>query len=192
MFQETVKGEVVAEWEEMQAWRKNQAGAKVDFEQTVMRLRALKYARQVTRPFLEALKTEQLAQVQAILCLASVPDQYRRGRPFDVKVLIVVDRDLAQFEKALEIARARAARPPLTQYGIRSELHIASYSDLTCQTELVEKTLYLYPKYRPRQYTASGSLEYWLEGGHLKELTEDCKVPMLANVAVDVAWVLQK
>lgn len=192
MFQETVKDEVIAEWEEMQAWRKGQADARVDFEQTVMRLRALKYARQVTRPFLEALKTEQLAQVQAILCLASVPDQYRRGRPFDVKVLIVVDRDLAEFKAALQTARARAARPPLTQYGIRSELQLAHYSHLKRQPELVENTWHLYPKYNPRKYIATGSLRHWFEQGRLKELAADLKVPMLANVAVDVAWVLQK
>ena len=190
MFEETVKDEVAAEWEEMRAWRKSLADAKVDFEQTVMKLRALKYARQVARPFLEALKPEQQAQVQAILCVASISNEYQRGRPFDVKVLIVVDRDLPEFETALETAKARAARPPLTQYGIRSDIQIATYSDLKRQAELVDHTLYMYPKYKPRKYTASGSLQNWFEEGRLKELAEDLKVPMLANVAVDVAWVL--
>ncbi len=193
MFEETVKDEVAAEWEEMKAWRESQTGAKADFEQTIMRLRALKYARQVTRPFLEALKTEQQAQVRAILCIASIPNEYQRGRPFDVEVLIVVERRLAEFETALEKSRARAARPPLTQYGIRSDIQIATCSDLEQPAEFIDHhTLYLYPKYKPRKYTASGSLQDWLEEGRLKELAEDRKVPMLANIAVDVAWVLDE
>ena len=192
MFEETVRDEVAAEWEEMKAWRKSQTGAKVDFEQTIMKLRSLKYARQVTRPFLEALKPEQQAQVQAVLCIASVPNEYQRGHPFDVEVLIVVDRSLPEFETALEKARARAARPPLTQYGIRSDIQIATCSDLKQQAEFIDHMLYLYPKYKPRKYTASGSLQDWFEEGRLKELAEDLKVPMLANIAVDVAWVLDK
>jgi len=192
MFEETVKSEVAAEWREMKAWRESQADAKVDFEQTVMRLRALKYARQVTRPFLEMLDAEQQAQVRAILCIASIPNEYERGSLFDVKVLIVVDQRLPEFETALRTAKARAARPPLTQYGIRSDIQIATYSDLKRQAELVDHTLYMYPQYKPRKHTASGSLQNWFEGERLKELTEDGKVPMLANVAVDVAWVLDK
>lgn len=192
MFEETVKDEVAAEWEEMKAWRKGQTGAKVDFEQTIMKLRALKYTRQVTRPFLESLKPEQRARVQAILCIASIPNEYQRGRPFDVKVLIVVDRDPPEFEASLETAKDRAARPPLTQYGIRSDIQIATYPDLKHQAELIDHTLYLYPKYEPHKYTTSGSLKNWFEERRLKELAEDLKVPMLANVAVDVAWVLEK
>jgi len=192
MFEETVKDEVAAEWEEMKAWRKSQAGAKVDFEQTIMKLRALKYTRQATRPFLEEIGTEQQAQVRAILCIASVPSAYERGRPFKVNILIVVDRDLPEFETALEAAKSRAARPPLTQYGISSDVQIATYSDLKRQVELVGCTFYLYPIYKPRKYTANGSLQSWFEEGRLEELAEDLKVPMLANVAVDVAWALEK
>ena len=192
MFEETVKDEVAAEWEEMKAWRRSQAGVKVDFEQMIMKLRSLKYVRQVTRPFLEALKPEQQAQVRVILCIASIPNEYQRGRPFDVKILIVVDRDLPEFKIALETARNRATRPPLTQYGIRSDIEISTYLDLEQQSDLPNQAFYLYPKYKPRSYTASGPLQNWFEKGRLEKLAEDGKVPMLANIAVDVAWVLDK
>lgn len=68
---------------------------------------------------------------------------------------------------------------------------LATYSGLKRQTELVGCTFYLYPRYKPRKYTASGSLQSWFEEGRLEELAEDLKVPMLANIAVDVAWVLE-
>jgi DNA modification methylase len=192
MFQEAVKDEVTAEWEEMKAWRKRQADAKVDFEETIMKLRALKYARQVTRPFLEALKPEQQAQVRAVLCIASIPNEYQRGRPFDVKVLIVVDQRLPEFEAALRTARARAAQPPLTQYGIRSDIQIATYLDLEQRPDLLNQTLYLYPKYKPRSYTVSDLMRNWFENGRLETQAERPKIPMLANIAVDVAWVLDQ
>jgi len=192
MFEETVKDEVVADWEEIKVWRKSQEAARTDFAQTILKLRALKYARQVTRPFLGTITTEQRALIQAVLCLASIPEEYQRGRPFDVKVLVVVDQKLPEYETALEATRSRAARPPLTQYGIRSDILVTTYSDLQRQTELFDSTFFLYPKYKPRKYTASSSLRGWFEEGLLERLAEDQKVPMLANVAVDVAWVLEE
>jgi len=179
MFEETVKDEIAAEWKEMKAWRKSQADAKVDFEQTIMKLRALKYMRQVTRPFLEALKPEQQAQVRAVLCIASIPNEYQRGRPFDVKVLIVVEQRLPEFDAALRTAKARAARPPLTQYGIRSDIQITTYLDLERRPDLLNQMLYLYPKYKPRSYTASDSLRNWFEDGCLETQAEGSKIPML-------------
>ena len=192
MFEETVRDEVAAEWKAMKSWRENQTLAQSDFERTVMRLRALKYSRQVSRPFLEALDTRHRAGLRAILCVASIPEEHHRGRPFDVEVLIVVNQVLPAFETALEKARARAARPPLTQYGIRSDIRIVTYADLRRYAEIVGQKMYLYPKYKPRKYTASGYLEDWFEGARLTELADDSKVPMLANIAVDVEWVLDE
>ena len=188
-FEQAVKDEVNADWKEMLTWRKTLQNAQIDFEQTIMQLRALKYTRQVTRPFKETLAPEQ---IQAILCIAAIPDKYQRGRPFDVKVFIVADQSLPKFEEALTLARNRSARPPLTQYGIRSEIQLCNYSDLKRYPGILDHTLYLYPKYKPRSYIGSSSVESWFEEGKLKKLSEVGKIPMLANVAVDVAWVLKK
>jgi DNA modification methylase len=189
MFREVVRDQVAAEWEEIKQWRESQIDAKLDFEQTVMKLRALKYARQVTRPFLESIELKLRSAVRAIVCIASVPAEYERGHPFDVKILVTVNRRLAELEGDLDKARTRAARPPLTQYGIRPHLQLVTYAQLAEQIE-ADQVLYLYPKYKPRKYTASGSLTTWFEEGQLEELAEASKVPMLANVPVDVAWVL--
>ena len=71
-FEETVKNEVATEWREMEAWRRSQADARIDFEQTNLKLRALKYTRQVTRPFLAALKGTRESEVRAIVCMAAI------------------------------------------------------------------------------------------------------------------------
>lgn len=190
MFEEPVKEEVAAEWEEMKAWRKSQESAKADFEETILKLRALKYARQVTRPFLTALDTEQRGQIRAVLCIALIPDPHQERQPFDVKVVVVVDRPIPEHETALQASKARAARPPLTQYGIRSEIEVATYQELRRRGELPDRMLYLYPTYKPRKHTACGSPRDWFEEGRLTEEAGTVKVPMLSNVAVDVAWVL--
>jgi hypothetical protein len=192
MFEETVKNEVADEWEEMQVWRKSQVDARVNFEQTIMKLRALKYTRQVTKPFLEALKTERQAQVRAVLCIASIPNEYQRGRPLDVRVQIVVDEHHPEFEAALTVAKARAAQPPLTQYEIYSDMEVVTSLDFGQQTDFLDQTFYFYPKYKPRSYTASDSLRNWLVDRRVDALAEESKTPMLANVAVDAAWVLEK
>ena len=189
-FEAAVKDEVTAEWVEIEAWREKQEHARADFERTIMSLRALKYARQVTRPFLAAITTDQRDQVLAILCLASVPEEFLLGRPFDVDIAVVVDESLPEFEFALEAARSRSSQPPLTQYGIRSSIRTANYADLQSLPDLASCALFLYPKYKPRQYVASGLLKEWFEEGLLHRLAEDQKVPMLSNVAVDVAWAL--
>jgi len=191
MFETTVKNEVATEWEEMKAWRQSQTNSQADFEQTIMKLRALKYARQVTRPFVEALGARQRTQVQAILCMASVPNKYERKHPFDVKILMVVNQHLPKFEAALQAARARATQPPLSQYEIHSDIQVVTYQDLKKQPKLLRQRFYFYPKHKPRSYSASGSLLHWFENGNLEALAEQPKIPMLANIAVDVAWALE-
>lgn len=191
MFEEVVKEEVASDWAEMKAWRETQTDARLDFEQTVMKLRALKYTRQVTRPFREDLKPEQEALIRAIFCIASIPDEYQRGRPFDVQVMVVVGDNIPEFEAALEATKNRSTRPPLTQYGIQSDIEVNTYSDFVREADLAGEVLYLYPEYKPRKYAASGPLESWFEQGRLERLSKPGKVPMLANIAVDVEWVLE-
>lgn len=192
MFEETVKKEVATDWENMRAWRKSQADAKDGFEQTIMKLRALKYTRQVTRPFSEVLKLEQQDQIRAILCIASIPNEYQRGCPFEVKILIMVDQLLPELQEAFETVKIRASQPPLTQYEIYPDIEITTYSDLKCHAGFINRKLYMYPNYRPHKYIANGSLQKWFEGKKMKELSKHQKIPMLANFAVDVAWVLEK
>lgn len=190
MFREVVKREVSAEWEELRSWRESQEAAVCDFEQTVMRLRALKYARQVTKPLVEARCGDSGHLVRAILCIASIPKEHESGRPFSVEIVAIADNNMRELHPALEKAKVRASRPPLTQYGIVSGIGIATYGDLKRQAHLADQTLYLYTKYKPREYAGAGPLSSWFEGGRLEELRDPSRVPLLANVAVDVAWVL--
>ena len=189
IFEKNVKAEVQRDWEEMQVWRKTQETARLDFEQTIMRLRALKYTRQVTRPFTE-LSAEQLTLITAVLCIANIPAHYQQGQPFEVKILIVTKQIVPEFPGILESAKKRAKRPPLTQYGIESTIEIVLLEEVEPAT--LGNTFYLYPLYKPHSYSGTDTLEAWFEGKRLQEMSEPEKIPMLANIAVDVAWVISE
>ena len=140
--------------------------------------------------FVEALGADAGHLVRAILCIASIPEEHEPGKPFAVTIVAIADNSLPELETALEKAKIRASRPPLTQYGIVSDIGIVTYPGLKEQVELVDQTLYLYTKYKPREYAGAGPLSSWFEDGRLEELQDPSRVPLLANVAVDVAWVL--
>jgi DNA modification methylase len=192
VFEDAVRKEVAAEWEELKGWRERQEHVRLDFGRTILSLRALKYTRQITRPFAKTLGTEVGSHLQAVLCIVSIPNDYQDTRPLKVKVLVIVDDQRPEFDAVLQITRARAMQPPLSQYGIQADIDVTTYSLLKHQVELTGQLLYFYPGYKPRKYTGSGLLQDWFEGTRLREFSDGLRVPMLANIAVDVEWVLKE
>ena len=63
--------------------------------------------------------------------------------------------------------------------------------DVDERWQALDETFYCYPKYKPRSYTASAPLRDWLNQGILDAAAEEAKIPLLANIAVDVSWVLE-
>lgn len=191
MFNNIVKKEVAAEWAEIQKWRENDAIINGNFEKIILKLRALKYTRQVTKPFIEVSKKESKNKVRAILCLASIPRQYRRKKPTNIIIYIAVDQHSHKYERALRKALERAANPPLSQYEILPKIKVILFSSLRRKVALANSRFYLYPEYKPRQHAGVDSLKRWLEGNRLSEISSNnsSKIPMLANIAVDVGWI---
>lgn len=190
MFDNAVKDEVVREWQEMREWRRLHKTAREKFEQTVMKLRALKYTRQVTKPFLPDGKSRRRSNIKAIICTASIPKQFRRDKALRISVWIVADRLTQKHQKSLRQALDLQTYPPLSQFGVDAEIKLMTVATLRRKVQLLNRKFYLYPAYRPRKYIASYTLRQWLNG-KLADSMPDMKVPMLANVAVDVAYALE-
>jgi DNA modification methylase len=186
MFETSVKNEVSAEWAEIQKQRDVHAHVNGNFERTILNLRALKYARQVTTPFAE-LGDRCRRDIKAILCVASIPRKYQRKRPFNVQLYVVVDERRPSFDKALKKAHERSAHPPLSQYEVKSTIKVITASSLRRKTDILDRRFYLYPGYKPRKHAGSRTLLGWLTRD-LGELGNQSRIPMLANIAVDVAW----
>ncbi len=189
MFEASVKDEVAGEWAAMKEWRESQASARLDFEQTVMRLRVLKYARQVTRPFTASDYLQ--SRVDSVLCVAAMPRQHVKGQPIHADITIVATEIDDTMRDALQLAVSRSTRPPLSQYGVKSTLTLASPRDVT-KNGLLDTTFFLYPNYKPRSHSGPLTLRDWISPEREPSRASYPKIPLLANVAVDVAWALEE
>lgn len=191
MFENTVRQEVSAEWASMQSWRERQKKTAARFENTILKLRALKYARQVTKPFIEKSTRNGKIRVKGILCLAALPSQFTRNQPFEVTISVLVDAHAKKFETALRKARARTSQAPISHYGIRSEIEVVTSSAIKRRKSLDMRTLYCYPEYKPRKYVSKGTLRELFGDIHLSATGNGAKIPLLSNVRVDVAWAVE-
>lgn len=191
MFESVVQKEVAAEWEDLKKWRETQAMAREDFEQSILKLRVLKYTRKVANAFIDELQATPNCncRIRTVVCLADIPDEYTRGWPIEVRIFLVVDGEHPSIQAALAKAEERQRRPPLTHFGVQGHIQVYS-SENILQDAAGDETMYLYPKYQPRKHYGRDSLSNWLINERLRA-HDSAKVPMLANIEVDVAWVLQ-
>ena len=88
MFEET-KLEVANEWNQLSQRRNKYESAKIDFEKTVMALRALKYSRQIAKNFLDLLGDDP-NEVEALISWANLPKELNRMSPIKLNLIFVV------------------------------------------------------------------------------------------------------
>lgn len=191
MFETIVRQEVKAEWEKLQKWRKIAETAHDDFERTIMRLRALKYTRKIANVFLDTLSPASGDEclVRTVICVAKIPRRYVHQRPIEITILMVVDGDHGKMKAAVANAKKTKRRPPLSHFGIEATFEVCSSKE-AMQRIGKGRRLYLYPRSKPRKHDGCATLPTWLGSDQLG--TEGRRnVAMLANFAVDVAWVLK-
>lgn len=193
MFTKTVK-EVDAEWASIQNRRQKFVSAQKSFEYTVMSLRALKFTRQVTKPFFESLSKQAWSDVKVILCLAEIPKEFQRDNPIKVSIQIIVKKQSNTFNTALKKSLKRSKLPPLSHYGIEANINVVTSRSVLFQYKKKNSKMkfYLYPLSNTRKYEATTTVSSWFEEQIVDELKKDKVIPILANVAVDVAWALEE
>lgn len=192
MYQQTVRGQVAEEWKEIQEWQRRHTAALIDFEQTILKLRALKFARQVTRPLKGALTPENFSSVHSIICTAKIPEEFQPGLRFKVEVSIVVNGNKEDYSKAIEVVKTRALRPPLTQYNISSVISLEQRDSFALSLNgLADQKYFLYPKHQTRRSFDNAPLQDWLSQNSLDSYKFEDRVPLLSNIDVDVEWALQ-
>src|SRR5205823_2035351 len=120
------------------------------------------------------------------------PKKYVRKQPFEVSITLVVDQVTGKLESALKTAKDRMTRPPLSRYEITPSFEIVTWASLASRADLINRRFYVYPDYKPRKHEGGNILRKWLEGETLSIYSRNLKVPMLANIAVDVAWAMDE
>jgi hypothetical protein len=123
-----------------------------------------------------------------VICLASIPKHYRRKHPLEVSVYVIVEKHSRRVTAALKKAIARTTEPPLSHYEIEPKIEVVTLLSLKRKKHLANSRFYLYPTYKSREHAGASTLKEWLSGGDFSGGTNGSKVPMLANIAVDVAW----
>ena len=191
MFDRIVCEEVASEWLDIQEWRDNHRKAAATFEKTVMKLRALKYTRQVTRPFNELSRKHKQIGIKAVLCSGRIPAQFSRTKPVDLKISIIVDRTHKKFALALKRSLEQTKRPPISHYGIRSRIEVVTYSAIRRRKGSNNVKLYYYPESKPRRFVAKGTFQELLRNGNGAVNGKKSILPMLSNIPVDVSWAKQ-
>lgn len=191
MYETVVREEVRGDWEDLQRWRGLAAKAQVDFERTVMKLRALKYTRKVATVFMGALRaaSPDHANARAVICFAEIPRTYVARRGIQADIFVVAHRPHEGLEHALAAADAARHQAPLSHFGIKGRLRVCSALD----AEAVLGTrcrLYLYPRSKARRHYGCARLSTWLHTDRLKGAPVR-QIPLLANFPVDVEWVVQ-
>jgi hypothetical protein len=190
MYKKEVKDEVLEEWVELKEQRKKFAKSRVNFEQTVLKLRALKYTRKVSQAFLNALPKGKKSNVKTIICWVDTPLVHKTGQPLKIEIWMVGEKNHRVFKRGLLAADKRMARVPLTHFEIDAKIFSGSIKDITKKFD-VNIPFYLYPSQQPRNFTAKKPLADWVKRNQL-ELVQNGNgtPPMLANIAEDVSWAL--
>jgi hypothetical protein len=189
MFERSIRKEVSVEWTAIQKNRSLHANVNGNFERTILNLRALKYSRQVTKSFSE-LGEKSRSDIRALICIADIPRKYQRKQPFSVELYVVVDEHRPGFNRALKKALDRKLHPPLSHYEVKSTIKLITTASLRRKVDLLKRRFYLYPGYKSRKHAGSRNLWTWLTRD-LTHLREQNRIPMLANIAVDVAWAFE-
>ena len=191
MFDKIVCDEVAADWSHIQEWRENHRKAAATFEKTVMKLRALKYTRQVTRPFQELSSTNKQVRIRAIVCRGKIPNRFSRIKPLDLKISVVVDQPHKKFASALRRSVERTKQPPISHYGIRSQIEVVTYSAIKRRKDWNDVAFYYYPESKPRRFFARGAFQELIQNGNGSVSGKTSVLPMLSNIPVDVSWASQ-
>lgn len=191
MYKDSVKGAIAEEWEEIKKQRDNLVTAMEEFEQTVMKLRVLKYARQAIKAFTEPLKTEEITEILCAICLAEIPEEFDRERKISIEIWFLGKKNHAFLSTGLASASKRLAKPPLTHYGLTSSLFYGVPNEFLSEKDKWEReTFYLYPIQKVRKFSSADTLSNWLRGSQIVELRAGASVPLLSNLPIDVNWAI--
>jgi DNA modification methylase len=195
MYEKHVRKQIAKEWEELKDWRKKIKHSNVNFEQTILKLRALKFSRKVSQAFISALPKKQSNKVKAVLCLAEIPRSHRSGKFMKIQVWILGERNHKIFKRGLAAAKRSINKPPLSHYEITATIDAGRYIDFIkhIPNKEAKSVYYLYPTQQPRGYTEARVLKAWFDRDQISQIANgNGTPPLLANVAEDVSWVIDK
>lgn len=189
IYENSVKKAVAEEWKEIKKQRQSFEGATRDFEQTIMRLRALKYSRQAIKAFVESLQSSELSKVLCAICLADIPSNFDRANKIKIEIWFIGEKNHMFMRKGLVITEKRLSRAPLSHFGISSTLASGNLNKfLKTREHLNRKKFFLYPNQRIREFSSADVLVNWFQDNKILKSRNGNLLPLLSNLEVNVSW----
>ena len=191
MYKNEVIPTVMKEWKDIQYQRKKMEETQNDFEQTVMRLRVLKYSRHAIDAFVEKLEEEQKSKLKAGIVLCALPDSFDRNLSIDVEIWLLGEKKHKFMKGCKEFAERRLRKVPLSHYGVKGIIKTASFESFYDNFKEFSEIFFLYPYKKTRSYINKGSLENYFKNQNSLKKYNGGTLPMLSNIEVDSEWVVK-
>lgn len=190
-FETTVKADVVEEWKTLLTKRRLRKNSNGSFGSTILRLRALKYARKVTSATCQEIRKvnkrkSDTLNLQLCICLADIPKTFNKGDVLKVRLCYLFSGPKGKFSKVIRKISTVLLNPPLSNYRIAATINGYSRKAILLNALVECPKLYLYLRAKTRSFERVGSVEKWL--GKKTELPQGNVVPILSNLKVDVSW----
>jgi len=192
MYTKSVKKAVAKEWKDIESQREKYKSSAKDFEQTIMRLRVLKYARQAIKSFSESLKPDEISKILCAICLFDIPNEFDRENKLNIEIWFIGKKNHAFMKTRLKKTEKRLSQAPLSHYGVSSTL-VSGRPDnfLSSKKKLNKSNFYLYPIQKIRRFSEVDSLHGWFEGDHIIKSRNGSSIPLLTTIEVDVSWAIE-
>lgn len=190
LFYNVVKQKVKEEWIEIQQWRNTNANSIKDFEQTILRLRSLKYAWHVIKASIGELSLEDYDNIRGLVCVASLPSEFQREKPFLVEIFIIVNTRNSNNEAMINTIKKHSVKSPLTHYGITSNITLLTTDEASQDKRFSKQMFYLYRTSKFRKPSASLSLGEWMNmDNNSRNINEKSRMYILANIDIDLSFI---
>ncbi|MBG0784688.1 MAG: site-specific DNA-methyltransferase [Anaerolineaceae bacterium] len=189
MFNISVRKEVHKEWEEITRERKKYQNSMGNFEQTVMKLRVLKYTRKLVNSLMTFVGNEAKGEIYCCLMRSSIPLEYSRSEKLQVNLQLVGYFPDCEMESILKFSKDSMERAPLSNYSIDGKVEI---TDLLNSGNIIkedqEEIFYMYSLNKIRKFDKMDTLKNWVKTFQVEKIQKNL-IPILSNVSVDISWV---
>ena len=154
MYEMEVKKTVSNEWEEMLSWRETMKNSLENFEKTIMNLRVLKYSWYAIKAINDFVESDEIGKIKAVICVANIPPKYIKGEKIPIKIWILGEKNHRFFNNLVKKISERMNLPPLTYYGITSNILSNSIESFLKNYQMKDQLFFLYPNKKAKTYIA--------------------------------------
>lgn len=183
LYEDVVKKSVMEDVKNIIINRNKFSNSDMFFEESVMKLRVLKYSRLITMNFNEE---DARKNVLYVMNLTNLPQEFEKNQKIKTAIYIVVSQSNELIFDQIKMSLDRSLKPPFSNYHIESTLQIVTADDFneTFPESLSNIDMFSYPLKKVRSFNKRLKL-FEIPN----EVVQNNKLfPIYSNLDVDVNW----